>query len=115
MTSLQQWSCIAIRIALLLSLSATVNTGRAQDSQTRSSNDPELQRSWLQNMAWHHRFTAAEMRQVTGLSEAALEEQLQQLGPRPSQQQLRPQNRVHVLPYPGGRHPRIGFLDGAYH
>lgn len=113
MTSLQQWSCIAIRIALLLSLSATVNTGRAQDSQTRSSNDPELQRSWLQNMAWHHRFTAAEMRQVTGLSEAALEEQLQQLGPRPSQQQLRPQNRVHVLPYPGGRHPRIGFLDGA--
>ena len=25
----------------------------------------------------------------------------------------RPKDRLFVLPYPGGRHPRIGFLDGA--
>ncbi len=113
MELLPQCSRFALPLVLLLPFLAPASTGSAQDSQTRSSDHPDVQLAWLQNMAWHHRFNAAEMRQVTGLSETALQQLLQQLGPRPSLQQLRPQNRVHVLPYPGGRHPRIGFLDGA--
>ncbi len=44
-----------------------------------------------------HRYTPAEAALVTGLDETAAERPA--AGP--------------VLPYPGGRHPRIGFLEGA--
>ena len=96
----------AVLIAATLQLAA-------QDSQTRTAADSATQEAWLKNMAWHHFFTPAEMQQVTGLSAGELQSQLQQLGPRPDTSRIRPQDRVHVLPYPGGRHPRIGFLDGA--
>lgn len=44
-----------------------------------------------------HRFSPEEMSRVTGLPETA---------PVPAAQS-------QLLPYPGGRHPRIGFLEGA--
>ena len=39
----------------------------AVDSQTRPAENDQQLKSWLQNMAWHHRYTCAEMQQVTGL------------------------------------------------
>lgn len=79
----------------------------------RPANDEEL-RFWLENMVWHHRFTAGEVVEATGLSEeeiAAARTRFQiDKGNRPRRA---PGDPLRVLPYPGGRHPRIGFLEGA--
>ena len=61
-------------------------------------------------MILDHRFTAQEVRLATGLPIDQAEREVQRIQaidtePRPS--------RLRVLPYPGGRHPRRGFLDGA--
>lgn len=73
-----------------------------------SSSAAELDR-WLDNMIIDHRFTAEEVRQATGLE---LKQATEEVGKRaltaPSES-----TSVRVLPYPGGRHPRRGFLDGA--
>lgn len=59
-----------------------------------------------------HEFTEAEIGQALELEEEAVRELLEKVGP-----ELRlpapPAGEPRVLPYPGGRHPRIGFLDGA--
>lgn len=79
----------------------------------RPTNDADL-RYWLQNMVWHHRFTQAEITSATGLSAqetaAALKKFDIKLENKPKRSADSP---LLVLPYPGGRHPRIGFLDGA--
>jgi hypothetical protein len=83
------------------------------DNFRRPKDDPEL-RFWLENMVWHHGFSVREIRAATGMSAKDVAAALERLKitagtkpPRPADAALR------VLPYPGGRHPRIGFLDGA--
>lgn len=49
------------------------------------------------------------MSDVLGLSTNEIASALRGLSSEPP----RPAKTVQVLPYPGGRHPRIGFLDGA--
>jgi hypothetical protein len=75
--------------------------------------DSDLKR-WLENMVTHHRYTPHEVRAATGLPLAKVKQKLadwnitgNRLAKRPADAPLK------VLPYPGGRHPRIGFLDGA--
>jgi hypothetical protein len=79
----------------------------------RPSNDDEL-RFWLQNMVSYHHFTPEEITAATGLSGPDAARALERFGitseSRPRQTADAP---LLVLPYPGGRHPRIGFLDGA--
>ncbi len=81
--------------------------------QARPPRDEADLRQWLENMVWHHRFSLDEARAATGLSLAEVEAALRRFKisdatrPKPARQILR------VLPYPGGRHPRLGFLDGA--
>lgn len=85
----------------------------AFDDQHRPArNDAEL-KLWLENMAWHHRYSNEEMREVTGLTSDELADKLKQFGISDATRPARPNKKVFVLPYPGGRHPRIGFLDGA--
>lgn len=74
-----------------------------------ASNAAELA-TWLKNMVqWHH-FSPQEVRLATGLTQAEAEQQVARLtGKMPA----RPA-KLTVLPYPGGRHPRTGFLDGAF-
>ena len=69
-------------------------------------------KSWLTNMVVHHGFTVAEVRAATGLSDRAVRDHLQawQLKHSPTAPS---DGSLRVLPYPGGRHPRSGFLDGA--
>ena len=85
----------------------------AQDSQTRPTPDDDRLRSWLENMVWHHRYTTDEIVQVTGLDEQDAQNKLREFGISDSTRPDRPKDRLLVLPYPGGRHPRIGFLEGA--
>ena len=65
---------------------------------------------WVQNMVEYHRFSVEEAQAATGVSAEEIREAMERVkGSKP----LGATNRVLVLPYPGGRHPRIGFLEGA--
>jgi len=75
--------------------------------------EAELRR-WLENMVWHHRFTDAEIAAATGLTPAEIAVARLKLDIHAGNRPARPAGApLLVLPYPGGRHPRIGFLDGA--
>ena len=82
--------------------------------QRRPAESEESLRAWLESMVWYHRFSADEMCDVTGLSRdqlrAAFDTWNLHTHTRPQRSGNEP---ILVLPYPGGRHPRIGFLDGA--
>ncbi len=100
-----------LRHALLLVPLALIP---AADDQARPPKDDAELRGWLQNMVWHHRFSAEEIRAATGLDDAAISAALRRFDIRPDNRPRRPDDApLLVLPYPGGRHPRIGFLDGA--
>ena len=78
-------------------------------TQTRQNLD-----FWLENMIVHHSYTAIEAAEVCGLPLHEVEERAAKLRPSPRAVPARDKSgRLKVLPYPGGRHPRIGFLDGA--
>jgi len=79
----------------------------------RPADDREL-RYWLENIIGHHGFSSDEATAATGLNESELVAALQRLGITKASRLPAPQaGYLRVLPYPGGRHPRIGFLDGA--
>jgi predicted amidohydrolase len=79
----------------------------------RPSNETDL-RYWLENMLIHHRFTPAEVSSATGLTLDEIDRATHRLGLAGKSTPPRaPGSPLRVLPYPGGRHPRIGFLEGA--
>jgi hypothetical protein len=100
-------------ICLWMGVFTSLAQGEPPDNSRRPQGEAEL-RYWLENMVWHHRFTADEVSQATGMSVDAVESALQDMGIKPED---RPQRRegapLLTLPYPGGRHPRVGFLEGA--
>ena len=67
--------------------------------------------AWLTNMIVDHRFTADEVRQATGMSLEEAVKAVQSLSPIAAESDEAA--KLRILPYPGGRHPRRGFLDGA--
>jgi hypothetical protein len=69
---------------------------------------------WLENMILYHRFTNEEIRAATGLTEKEVEAAKKRFDIRQKNRPKRAEDApLLVMPYPGGRHPRIGFLDGA--
>ena len=66
---------------------------------------------WLENMVAFHKFSAQEVHEATGLPTNEIAATITRLGVQTNA--AVPKDRLLVLPYPGGRHPRIGFLDGA--
>ncbi|MBI4586410.1 MAG: hypothetical protein HY717_20565 [Planctomycetes bacterium] len=74
--------------------------------------DEKELRFWLENLFWHHRFSDEEAAGALNRSAEEVKELKKKfgLGAEPAQPT---RERILVLPYPGGRHPRIGFLDGA--
>ena len=65
---------------------------------------------WLGNMTIHD-FTHVEMSAATGLSLEEIKKWTEAI--EISSKQRTKDGPLLVLPYPGGRHPRIGFLEGA--
>ena len=57
----------------------------------------------------HHRYTPAEAGSALGRAADEVASEAKRRGGTAEEARPRPP----VLPYPGGRHPRIGFLDGA--
>lgn len=102
---------LAILLSCLFSLMWPIQADQA--SQLRSMETDDSLRYWLQNMVWHHRYSTEEIQQVSGLEPTQIEERLRQFQIREDNRPARSTERILVLPYPGGRHPRIGFLDGA--
>ncbi|MEC8553953.1 MAG: hypothetical protein VXZ82_02985 [Planctomycetota bacterium] len=100
-----------LTLFMLFSIAFTA-TASADDQLRPSDNDRELKK-WLQNMLWHHRFSLKEIEQVTGFGEEKIQSKLKQFDIRSDNRPARPKERLLMLPYPGGRHPRIGFLEGA--
>ncbi|MFN3651411.1 MAG: hypothetical protein ACK47B_17685 [Armatimonadota bacterium] len=71
-------------------------------------------KAWLENMIWYHHYSDEEIAAVFGMPLPEVSRLRGEFGidytNRPERQRDAP---IHVLPYPGGRHPRIQFLEGA--
>jgi peptidoglycan/xylan/chitin deacetylase (PgdA/CDA1 family) len=71
---------------------------------------------WLNNMLRDHGYTLQEAAITSGLSVAEIRQKAEQLGLMGNGSWLHAPSStfpIRVRPYPGGRHPRIGFRDGA--
>jgi hypothetical protein len=79
----------------------------------RSPHDAKALRTWLENMVVYHQFSPAEIVAATGLSPAEVTKAIREFKLHEVQRPKRFADQpLTVLPYPGGRHPRIGFRDG---
>jgi peptidoglycan/xylan/chitin deacetylase (PgdA/CDA1 family) len=90
-----------------------IAAGRSPDNFRAPVSDHDLL-YWLENMSVWHRYSSDEIGAATGLSAEKIAAALPRFGlvgkPPPRRGEGDP---LVVRPYPGGRHPRIGFLDGA--
>jgi hypothetical protein len=83
------------------------------DNSRRPANDQQLA-FWLRNMLVDHRFSAEEAAAATGMTAEEIGAAAKRLSIDPASPPPRDKDAPLVtLPYPGGRHPRTGFLDGA--
>ena len=102
---------LAALAVVILAVGAAHAAGPANH---RSPIDDDDLRYWLDNMVRYHHYSPAEIEWATGLSEPRIAAAMERFGLRAeSQPRRRSGDALLVLPYPGGRHPRIGFLDGA--
>jgi hypothetical protein len=95
---------------------AQANEGDSKGAgdESRRPADESEQRFWLENMIWHHRFTPAEVQAATGFSRDEIAAAQKRFEIFQNNKPKRPAGvSLLTLPYPGGRHPRIGFRDGA--
>jgi hypothetical protein len=109
--------CLIARCLFIPALLSFAGPGSCAESTMasfrRPTTDAEL-KYWLENMVWHHRFTMEEAAAATDLQPDEIAGALRRFGITPERRPKRPAgSALLVLPYPGGRHPRIGFLDGA--
>jgi hypothetical protein len=97
-----------IRLVLVLCSCLAV----AAENSRPPKSEAEL-RGWLENMVWWHGFSVGEVAEATGLTVEKARGELKRLDISEGNRPKREGTGLLVLPYPGGRHPRIGFLDGA--
>jgi hypothetical protein len=102
--------CALVIVAFCCSFIAAVSLSA---SEARRPTDEADLRSWLENMVWHHGFSHSEIAAATGFSNSQVHDALERLNITPENRPCKVADPLLVLPYPGGRHPRIGFLDGA--
>ena len=119
----------AVQLCLMIALIGSASPLAAQSSRSldqipslgepvagaaRPPTDRDELRYWLTNMIAFHGLSLEEIRAATGLDDAEIKAQAKEFELEPfSKLATARQQGLVVLPYPGGRHPRIGFLDGA--
>jgi peptidoglycan/xylan/chitin deacetylase (PgdA/CDA1 family) len=84
-----------------------------RNNYRKPENDQQL-KYWLENMVWYHQFTTEEIHRATGLSKNDIALSLTKYNISPKSKPAKSPEKLTVLPYPGGRHPRTGYLDGAF-
>ncbi len=84
-----------------------------RNNYRKPENDQQL-KYWLENMVWYHQFTTEEIQKATGLSKNEIALSLTKFNINPKSKPAKSPEKLTVLPYPGGRHPRSGYLDGAF-
>lgn len=100
-------------VAMLVLSFLLVGKEPGRDEHRSPREETEL-KYWLGNMIWHHGFSDAEVSAATGLRLEQVAEAKGRYGITSATKPPRSADApLLVLPYPGGRHPRIGFLDGA--
>ena len=100
--------------ALLLALIPILAVHAEEPTNHRKPDSEKELRYWLGNMVWHHRYNADEVASATGLTKPEIADALKKFDITPETKPRRAADApLLTLPYPGGRHPRIGFLDGA--
>lgn len=90
---------------------AQVAIGKTLDNTRRPADDKELV-YWLTNMRVYHGYTWEECSAAIGIESR----QLKAIGEKHGIDKATlpmANDGLLVLPFPGGRHPRVGFLDGA--
>ncbi len=116
-------SCLA-GITLLFSISFSLAAESAPSpspstsAERPSSVEIEASRAeprfWLENMLVSHRYNWTEAAAVMGWTVEQTQAKAVAFGvPAPPAMAAASSGPARVLPYPGGRHPRIGFLEGA--
>lgn len=80
-------------------------------SNSRQPADDEELRYWLENLVGYHGFDLADVQRATGLDPEAILAAEKRFAIHP----FASAKPGAVLPFPGGWHPRIGFLEGAVH
>lgn len=90
-----------------------IKLGLSRSNTRKPATETEL-RYWLENMVWYHRFTEGEVSAATGLATEEVRSALKKFDINARTRPKRSAGAVLLaVPYPGGRHPRTGFLDGA--
>lgn len=109
-----RWSIGPLLVSLLLLALPHTRAQEAEPANFRRPVDEADLRDWLENMVWYHRFSKREIALAIGLKSSEIDAALQRFSISASTRPWRPADApLLVLPYPGGRHPRIGFLEGA--
>jgi hypothetical protein len=107
-----RWRLVPLAAGLLLGSNLLLAAPEPLNSR-RPRNDADL-RYWLENMVGYHHFRLLEITAATGLSSDEIISALARFEIGTNNKPKRSADApLLVLPYPGGRHPRIGFLDGA--
>ena len=102
---------LTVTVSLILT-AASLLAGSPENARA-PKNDRDL-KSWLENMVWHHGYSLEEIQAATGLQpEAIRAAQKRTQITESTRPDFSTRQTLRVLPYPGGRHPRIGFLEGA--
>lgn len=106
--------CASVLSLLVLAFGLAVT--QAEDpfpNARKPANEKEL-KYWLENMVVFHHFTVDEVQQATGLEKSDIKSAIKRFELKPhSKTEQDSKAPILVKPYPGGRHPRIGFLEGA--
>jgi len=83
-------------------------------SNARPANRDEELQFWLPNMLIEHRYSLAEAGAALGLTADEVKLAAHRLNvDRSIRVNQAGKTRLQIRPYPGGRHPRTGFRDGA--
>ena len=111
------WICLAVPICGAIgqdNSSPPITESVAMKGTARPATDRADLKRWLQNMIWYHRFTDQEVAVATGMELEQIRRAKSDLNISAVNNPTRASDAaLLMLPYPGGKHPRIGFLDGA--
>jgi len=112
--SVSRWFMPAFVQAFFITMAGSFLANAQDASQFRPIRDDADLRQWLVNMLVYHRFTPEEAGDVLGYSaDKVTAESKRLVVDKETPKARRPSDPLTLLPYPGGRHPRIGFLEGA--